>query len=1137
MSAIFIPVDAVLQWVLPFLPSLQRLGEWAVSSSVLIVIVLALGGLLKEKLSCRVRYALWGVVLVRLLLPLQLPFSLPVSSAQVVPDAPAAWETTWVPVFPSQPQDIDEAHPYYQDFAPGYKGPGPWSQGYVERSEDGETVTTYLDCFTQAETIQLVWGVGVLATLLLVFIPNLRFARRLERRRKNLEIPGCPLPIYEVEGLPSPCLFGMLRPAIYLSSEAVQLPEGERRHVLAHELTHYAHKDHIWAALRCVCLALHWYNPLVWLAVICTKRDGELACDEGTIANLGEAERIPYGRTLVGLVARRSLRPGDLVSCSTAMTGGKNTIQQRIALLVKKPETQKTALFLALSLVVLAVVFTFAQGKTIGAVADYNSFKEEIRQAQAIGYGPPVYSSQVYPDSITDEDLMEKARSLLYDNARDLLTSVKADWSQLLLQASTLTLVNQRGEEIHYFLCPWEGDIYVLTPARWDAEKYIPVVAYSEDIPVMTALENLARQQRERNGGNGTPLSQEEVEFFSQWLDWSHTSIQAQFLTSLYSRPQEINLYELFYNGSRLEEKNEPTPEQYAAIVEDVGYEPQVSLSFVTKEDMSAVLLAYTGLTLDQTEQLGLENFAYLPELELYYSWHGDTNLDVVKVSGGIRAGDLVYLNYTFGSGEERRMVTLRQTEAGYQFISNKMMEQIQTIVSPVGLRFESQGQDFNQVAQDFGVALLQAYFGTPPREAKVELGEWEVAETLATSNSPFCVRLSLLVDPGEAESLAWIAGDNLVQTGDGTYRLIWEYCLEQEESGWWICTQAGADVPLKTVWRVEYPEFKAQLTELFLNDEECIELNETPDGEMAQWLMDWTTFYDVKYGRPWMQEKDPERWYARAVDAGSWYTITIPDHLVKQVVQVCQKQEYYPGLEEIHAVLEQASMVQIFQRGQWNDQDGVKELAQQLEVWLGSDTRMQHGRRVKVGDLYPITFTTEDGHWVEFYIQETGEDCLLAAGRRDGVREDTLPVLAILPAGSWEMVESWVQRMDSTPQLNDYSKSILEAMTSLTEEKIQEVSLERSGPMAENWGESLNWEKLARLIRQAAAQPLAKTEEHSDTKFIDYGLWNLVVTTETGKITLMAGQVEDQVSIAEGVHLTNCSELYDLIRQGVGSG
>ena len=110
-----------------------------------------------------------------------------------------------------------------------------------------------------------------------------------------------------------------------------------------------------------MALALHWYNPLVWLAVILSKQDGELACDAGAVARLGEGERIPYGRTLVDMVAARSPRPRDLLSCSTAMTGGKKSIQQRVAALVKKPETVKTALFAVIAVVALSAVFVFAE--------------------------------------------------------------------------------------------------------------------------------------------------------------------------------------------------------------------------------------------------------------------------------------------------------------------------------------------------------------------------------------------------------------------------------------------------------------------------------------------------------------------------------------------------------------------------------------------------------------------------------------------------------------------------------------------------------------------------------------------------------------------------------------------------------
>lgn len=92
-----------------------------------------------------------------------------------------------------------------------------------------------------------------------------------------------------------------------------------------------------------------------------------------------------------------------------------------------------------------------------------------------------------------------------------------------------------------------------------------------------------------------------------------------------------------------------------------------------------------------------------------------------------------------------------------------------------------------------------------------------------------------------------------------------------------------------QNTFRVEHPAFKAQLTELFLNDPECVAQNQSPDYDMADWLTNWTTFYEVSYGVPWWDPEAPEGWYARAMDAGSWYTIAIPDHLVDAVLEICR--------------------------------------------------------------------------------------------------------------------------------------------------------------------------------------------------------------------------------------------------------
>lgn len=132
-----------------------------------------------------------------------------------------------------------------------------------------------------------------------------------------------------------PASSGVIRPAVYLTPGAAADPV-TLTHSVVHELTHFRHGDHVWSLLRCLCLVLHWYNPLVWLAAALSRRDAELACDEATIRRLGEAERAAYGRTLIGITC--GSRP-SLLRTGTTMNFGKSGLRERISLIVKRPKT------------------------------------------------------------------------------------------------------------------------------------------------------------------------------------------------------------------------------------------------------------------------------------------------------------------------------------------------------------------------------------------------------------------------------------------------------------------------------------------------------------------------------------------------------------------------------------------------------------------------------------------------------------------------------------------------------------------------------------------------------------------------------------------------------------------------------
>ena len=327
----------------------QTLLEWVLTSAFLILAVAALRALLGRRVSAGLRYALWAVVLARLLVPVQL-FTTPVSGTSVLRETGVE---QWVTAPAVEPDSVPAVSAVPADPSPTELPDGT----LIVPQPDPAPATVKVRPIPVLRILGGLWLAGTAATGAAFALSNLRFARRLRRARVPLEGADCPLPVYLADDLPSPCLFGLLRPAVYLTSAAASDP-AMLRHVLAHEVTHFRHRDHLWNALRGLALAVHWWDPLVWLAAALSRRDCELACDEGALKRLGDGERIAYGRTLLALITVKP-RPGDLLRCSTTMTGGQKSVFDRMSRIAKAPKRWLGAAVLAVALAALACVCAF----------------------------------------------------------------------------------------------------------------------------------------------------------------------------------------------------------------------------------------------------------------------------------------------------------------------------------------------------------------------------------------------------------------------------------------------------------------------------------------------------------------------------------------------------------------------------------------------------------------------------------------------------------------------------------------------------------------------------------------------------------------------------------------------------------
>ena len=382
------------------------MNEWIISSSVLIAAVLLGRLLLRGRISLRLQYALWGIVLLRLLVPVQF-FTSDFGTGSMAREMDIS--TPVRQAYASANEDRYEAvyNETYRQLEAQYAA-NSWSIAPDTIEKEAYTMVQEAQKLDLNQLLQRIWLGGMALMTAVIVACNAHLACKLRKRRWALEVPASLLPVYVTEAVPTPCVFGFFRPAIYLTPDAARGSQ-VRAHVLEHELTHYRHGDHIWSVLRSVCLVLHWYNPLVWAAAKVSRADAELACDEGALARLGEDHRGNYGRTLIGLTCSAPI--SDFLLTATTMTGSAGSIRERIRLLMKRPRTTVLTLTAMILMVTLIVGCSFAGAPAQETTAPTESTPPETTSPYGLQELP-------IPDDLTASDLQDADGLLVFPGTR-----------------------------------------------------------------------------------------------------------------------------------------------------------------------------------------------------------------------------------------------------------------------------------------------------------------------------------------------------------------------------------------------------------------------------------------------------------------------------------------------------------------------------------------------------------------------------------------------------------------------------------------------------------------------------------------------------------------------------------------------
>ena len=323
----------------------------SLSGSLVILVLLLCGPLLRGRVSRRWQYYVWLVAIFRLLLPLS-PQASPIGALFREPEAPPAVQAAGPYAAETVPARAETAPKPLPPPQPSVPPPDPASAG-----------------ISPAEALALAWLGGALVLMVWRVSAYLHFLRCLRAGRREVSDPALldllartgeelkvrrPVELWENPLAASPMLLGLFRPRIVLPSAAVS--EADFRCTALHELTHYRRRDLLYKWLVQLTVCLHWWNPLVWVMAREIERACELACDEAVLRRLKPEERLSYGDALL-----RALESGGgyrAARGSVSLGESAELLKERLSAIMnfKKP-SRWTAL---LSLVLAAALTTGA---------------------------------------------------------------------------------------------------------------------------------------------------------------------------------------------------------------------------------------------------------------------------------------------------------------------------------------------------------------------------------------------------------------------------------------------------------------------------------------------------------------------------------------------------------------------------------------------------------------------------------------------------------------------------------------------------------------------------------------------------------------------------------------------------------
>lgn len=335
----------------------MSLLQMSLSGAVLTIVIAAIRAAAINKLPKKTFMILWGIVLLRLLIPYSVSSAFSIYSL-VSFNMPANGSTinTGNNVLPS-PSEAAQSEAE-QSKVVQFKTTQSEALSYEITSHEQAGELSHLPKILISPVMigTFIWLTGMLLCVVFFTISYLhwRFEFQtslpiqndyVEQWRKKHCLKR-PISVRQSDKISAPLTYGIFKPVILLPKKTDWKNTEQLEYVLLHEYVHICHYDSALKLISTLALCIHWFNPFVWVMYLLFQRDIELACDESVIHRFGETSKSTYAHMLIDMEAKKS---GFMPLCNSF---SKNAIEERIIAIMK---IKKTSIIVMLASVILII--------------------------------------------------------------------------------------------------------------------------------------------------------------------------------------------------------------------------------------------------------------------------------------------------------------------------------------------------------------------------------------------------------------------------------------------------------------------------------------------------------------------------------------------------------------------------------------------------------------------------------------------------------------------------------------------------------------------------------------------------------------------------------------------------------------